>query len=338
MRKFIVGQKQFLSTVPEDDDSDNSTADKILKNLSDFSKEIAKIASKELDGCSTLQQLRSLLGFPANQTLKQLELFEDDDHKISGSFSVTSDASFCIEVIFYSTDIENMTWAKTLMYLKSENSLLAIKTIKSDIDVQAFVDLYLSGTKDVYIWIVHEWNSAIKYVIKDLCRNIQQFGFCKFKSNCHFNHPEPTPQAFNPIPLEITHNYQQLLQLDLPSSNQLGLTNVSYQANSNVFLKRIVNLPSVDQSRVNGIERWQQLKHPNIVSIREAFSTRSFNDLSLIIAYDFIPNVSSLSTIFISKRHFLKKSCGVLLFKLQLLCIIYMKKNSQLEIWILLEY
>ena len=141
------------------------------------------------------------------------------------------------------------------------------------------------------------------------CRNIQQFGFCKFKSTCHFYHPEPTPQAFNPIPLEITiHNYQQLLQLDLPSSNQLGLTNVSYQANSNVFLKRIVNLPSVDQSRVNGIERWQQLKHPNIVSIREAFSTRSFNDLSLIIAYDFIPNVSSLSTTYlIPKRHVSQK-------------------------------
>ncbi|KAK7688505.1 hypothetical protein QCA50_008043 [Cerrena zonata] len=59
-------------------------------------------------------------------------------------------------------------------------------------------------------------------------------------------------------------------------------------------LRRIENfrLPSVDA--FTSIEAWRRIKHPNIVSVKEAFTTRAFGDSSLVVVYDYHPNATTL--------------------------------------------
>ena len=67
----------------------------------------------------------------------------------------------------------------------------------------------------------------------------------------------------------------------------------------------------MQQSAFSNIEAWQRLRHPNIVSVHEAFTTRAFNDscerssfsrhlkvltcsLALVVVYDDHPNARTL--------------------------------------------
>ncbi|EGO20379.1 hypothetical protein SERLADRAFT_477907 [Serpula lacrymans var. lacrymans S7.9] len=48
------------------------------------------------------------------------------------------------------------------------------------------------------------------------------------------------------------------------------------------------------QTAFNAIEMWARVRHPNIVRVKEAFTTRSFADNSLIVAYDYHANAKTL--------------------------------------------
>ena len=64
------------------------------------------------------------------------------------------------------------------------------------------------------------------------------------------------------------------------------------------------------ESAFGAIENWSRLRHPNIINVREAFTTRAFSDnclyifpsyylatdlrIALVIAYDYHPNAMTL--------------------------------------------
>ncbi|KAG6866312.1 hypothetical protein C0991_005779 [Blastosporella zonata] len=50
-------------------------------------------------------------------------------------------------------------------------------------------------------------------------------------------------------------------------------------------LRRIENYRLMHQSAFSAIEIWSNIRHPNIVSVKEAFTTRSFNDNSLVFVH-----------------------------------------------------
>ncbi|EJF60102.1 hypothetical protein BD309DRAFT_990161 [Dichomitus squalens] len=63
---------------------------------------------------------------------------------------------------------------------------------------------------------------------------------------------------------------------------------------STYILRRVENFRLMNQSAFGAIETWSRLRHPNIVSVHEAFTTRAFNDNSLVVVYDDHPNAQTL--------------------------------------------
>ncbi|KAG7087447.1 hypothetical protein E1B28_013413 [Marasmius oreades] len=59
-------------------------------------------------------------------------------------------------------------------------------------------------------------------------------------------------------------------------------------------LLRVENFRLMQQAAFNSIEAWSKIRHPNIVSVHEAFTTRSFNDNSLVVAYSYYAQAETL--------------------------------------------
>ncbi|KZT64836.1 hypothetical protein DAEQUDRAFT_698078 [Daedalea quercina L-15889] len=59
-------------------------------------------------------------------------------------------------------------------------------------------------------------------------------------------------------------------------------------------LRRVENFRLMQQAAFSGIEAWSRIRHPNIISVREAFTTRAFGDNSLVVVYDYHPNARTL--------------------------------------------
>ncbi|OCH91342.1 hypothetical protein OBBRIDRAFT_728936 [Obba rivulosa] len=59
-------------------------------------------------------------------------------------------------------------------------------------------------------------------------------------------------------------------------------------------LRRIEGFRLMQQSAFAAIEAWSRIHHPNIVSVREAFTTRAFSDSSLVVVHDYHPNARTL--------------------------------------------
>ncbi|CCM03214.1 uncharacterized protein FIBRA_05338 [Fibroporia radiculosa] len=59
-------------------------------------------------------------------------------------------------------------------------------------------------------------------------------------------------------------------------------------------LRRIENFRLMQQAAFSGIEFWAAIRHPNIISVREAFTSRAFGDSSLVVVYDYHPNSQTL--------------------------------------------
>ncbi|PVG00079.1 hypothetical protein CPB86DRAFT_872085 [Serendipita vermifera] len=110
---------------------------------------------------------------------------------------------------------------------------------------------------------------------------------------------------------EEVHHYHSLTPLETLSPDRkklLGHWMTScYRATSavdgNVYgLRRIENFRLAHDSALSLIEPWRQISHPNIVRVREAFTTRAFNDSSLVMVYDYHPLAVTLSDIFFKSR------------------------------------
>ncbi|PFH47540.1 hypothetical protein AMATHDRAFT_151840 [Amanita thiersii Skay4041] len=59
-------------------------------------------------------------------------------------------------------------------------------------------------------------------------------------------------------------------------------------------LRRIENFRLTQQSAFAAIEAWSRIRHPGIVSVHEAFTTKSFNDSSLVVCYSYHANARTL--------------------------------------------
>ncbi|EKM52715.1 uncharacterized protein PHACADRAFT_261316 [Phanerochaete carnosa HHB-10118-sp] len=59
-------------------------------------------------------------------------------------------------------------------------------------------------------------------------------------------------------------------------------------------LRRIENYRLNSQAAFSSIESWSRLKHPNVISVKEAFTTRAFNDNSLVVVYEYHPTAETV--------------------------------------------
>jgi len=50
------------------------------------------------------------------------------------------------------------------------------------------------------------------------------------------------------------------------------------------------------------VEAWSRLRHPNIVRVREAFTSQAFNDNSLVVVYDYHPNAETLFSLHLKPK------------------------------------
>ena len=61
-----------------------------------------------------------------------------------------------------------------------------------------------------------------------------------------------------------------------------------------VCLRRIHGYRLVNTKCMKMVETWQKLKHPNLVSLRHVFTTKSFGDHSMVFVYDLFPGAETL--------------------------------------------
>ncbi|GLB44144.1 putative regulatory subunit of the poly(A)-nuclease (PAN) deadenylation complex, one of two cytoplasmic mRNA deadenylases involved in mRNA turnover [Lyophyllum shimeji] len=59
-------------------------------------------------------------------------------------------------------------------------------------------------------------------------------------------------------------------------------------------LRRIENYRLMHQSAFSAIEIWSRIQHPNIITVKEAFTTRSFNDNSLVFVHTYHADAQTL--------------------------------------------
>ena len=61
-------------------------------------------------------------------------------------------------------------------------------------------------------------------------------------------------------------------------------------------LRRIHNYRLVNTKCMSFVDQWRKLKHCNLVALRQVFTTKSFNDHSMVFVYDFYPGAETLMT------------------------------------------
>ncbi|WOO77158.1 PAN2-PAN3 deadenylation complex subunit PAN3 [Vanrija pseudolonga] len=104
------------------------------------------------------------------------------------------------------------------------------------------------------------------------------------------------------LPSEV-HVYHSLVPLGNPNPSISRVYHHPapvYRANStvdgNVYaLRRIEGFKLSNEAAFSAVEAWRQIRHANIVGLREAFTNKAFNDNSLVIVYDFHPNSTTIA-------------------------------------------
>lgn len=85
----------------------------------------------------------------------------------------------------------------------------------------------------------------------------------------------------------IDHNYDY-------SDKSFGFTSIVYKCMSNVdgklyTMRRLQNVPISSPSVFKSVKKWKKLTCANCVKVYDVFTTRAFNDNSLILIYDYYP-------------------------------------------------
>ncbi|WVO14807.1 deoxyhypusine synthase [Cryptococcus depauperatus] len=85
-----------------------------------------------------------------------------------------------------------------------------------------------------------------------------------------------------------------------PPSRTYGLPSPVYRATSevdgNVYcLRRIEGFKLVNQAAFGAVDPWRKMRHPNIVGLKEVFTTKGFGDNSLVLVYDYHPLATSIA-------------------------------------------
>ncbi len=112
------------------------------------------------------------------------------------------------------------------------------------------------------------------------------------------------------LPSEVNkyHSLYPLEERPGSVSKIFGYPTHVYKAVSSVdggvyALRRIEGFKLLNESHMAILDQWTHFSHTNIVNLREAFTTKAFNDDSLIFVYDFHPNSETLF-----QRHFVCSS------------------------------
>ncbi|KAK6172940.1 hypothetical protein SNE40_016494 [Patella caerulea] len=117
-------------------------------------------------------------------------------------------------------------------------------------------------------------------------------------------------QSHNPeIPSEVD-NYHNIFPLEPPPANPLQKSNIfSYPTSCfkavntkdglTYCLRRVHGFRLVNTKCMPLIDMWKKMYHPNIVQLREVFTTKVFSDNSIVFVFDYFPASETLMS-----RHF----------------------------------
>ncbi|XP_061165359.1 PAN2-PAN3 deadenylation complex subunit pan3-like isoform X1 [Saccostrea echinata] len=107
------------------------------------------------------------------------------------------------------------------------------------------------------------------------------------------------------IPSEVD-NYYNLFPLEPPlanpmqKSNTFGYPTTCYKAVNlkdglTYCLRRVHGFRLSNTKCMSIIDMWKKMYHPNIVQLREVFTTKAFGDNSIVFVYDFFPGAETLT-------------------------------------------
>lgn len=119
------------------------------------------------------------------------------------------------------------------------------------------------------------------------------------QSRSEISQTAPVPGLNLPEELQ---GYHTLVPLEQTTGDRRKFGNwysTVYRATSSVdgaeyVLRRIENYRLIQQAAFTAIEAWSQIRHPNIVHVKEAFTTRAFGDYSLVVVYTYHPTAQTL--------------------------------------------
>jgi len=106
------------------------------------------------------------------------------------------------------------------------------------------------------------------------------------------NSDSPEYQNF-PKELHIYHSFNIIKESE-KSTKTFGYPTSVYKSISSVdgkayALRRVEGYRLANEMAMKSIENWRRINHSNIVSLKEAFTTKAFGDHSLIFVYDYYP-------------------------------------------------
>jgi len=106
------------------------------------------------------------------------------------------------------------------------------------------------------------------------------------------NSNSPEYQNF-PKELHVYHSFNIIYEPE-KSPKTFGYPTSVYKSISSVdgkayALRRVEGFRLANEMAMKSIENWRRIDHSNIVSLKEAFTTKAFGDHSLIFVYDYYP-------------------------------------------------
>jgi len=113
----------------------------------------------------------------------------------------------------------------------------------------------------------------------------------------------PEYQNF-PKELHVYHSFNIIKESE-KSTKTFGYPTSVYKSISSVdgrayALRRVEGYRLANEMAMKSIENWRRIDHSNIVSLKEAFTTKAFGDHSLIFVYDYYPLSVTLESKYLS--------------------------------------
>jgi len=120
----------------------------------------------------------------------------------------------------------------------------------------------------------------------------------------HICQAQIDPEACGQLPREVD-NFAQLCPMEPPpaspmhKSQTFGYVTSVYKATNTkngqfVALRRIHGFRLVNTKCMVLVDQWKKLQHANLIALRQVFTTKTFNDHSMVFVYDFYPGAETL--------------------------------------------
>ncbi|KAI1357879.1 hypothetical protein F5Y08DRAFT_333546 [Xylaria arbuscula] len=105
------------------------------------------------------------------------------------------------------------------------------------------------------------------------------------------------------IQMPSLQHYHSLVPLDMKIKNTSGIFGLptwvwkaTSRKNGNVYcLRRVEGFRLTNEDAIKAVNSWKKITHPSIVTTVEAFTTREFNDSSLIFVHNYYPLSKTLA-------------------------------------------